>query len=73
MHYFGMFALYLPWLVVAQEYAEKRPELRKRTFLTAGLLLIIAYIPVIRYALITPMPQGGEEFFTKLYPLFPSF
>ncbi len=72
MHYFGVFALFLPWIVVTQEYSAKWPELHKRTLLLASLGLVIAYIPVIRYALVAPMPRGGEDWFMKLYPMFPA-
>lgn len=71
MQYFGTFALYLPWLIVAQEYALKRPALSKRTFLIASLLLVLAYVPVIRHALIAPVPHAGDEWFDHLYPALP--
>lgn len=70
MHYFGVFALSLPWLMVAQEFATHRPELHKRTLLIASLLLVLAYAPVLRYELVAPTPRGGERFFTPLYPIF---
>lgn len=70
MHYFGVFALYLPWLVVLQEYSEKRPELHKRAFLIGSLALVIAYAPVLRYALIAPIPKAGDNGFEPMYPIF---
>lgn len=70
MHYFGIFALYLPWLIVLQEYSEKRPELYKRAFLLGSLALVLAYSPVIRYALVAPMPHAGDDGFKPVYPIF---
>lgn len=70
MHYFGGFALYLPWLIVAQEYALKRQELRKRTFLMVSLTLVLAYVPVIRHALVAPVPHAADSWFNNLYPVF---
>jgi hypothetical protein len=69
MHYFGGFAMYLPWLIVAQEYAVARPDLYKRAWLTVSLLLVLAYAPVIRHALIAPVPKAGDEWFDNVYPL----
>lgn len=70
MHYFGGFALYLPWLVLIQEYANRRTELATRTFLIATLSLLLAYIPQIRHALIDPLPRAADVWFERLHPIF---
>lgn len=70
MHYFGVFALFLPWLVLVQEIAERQPQHHKRTLLITSLLLVLAYTPVIRYELAAPAPRGGERWFRPLYPIF---
>lgn len=70
MHYFGTFALFLPWLVVAQEVGSWRPELHKRSLLVASLLLVLAYSQVLRYQLIAPTPPAGDQGFANLYPAF---
>lgn len=70
MHYFGIFALYLPWLIQLQEFTAKRPELYKRAFLIGSLALVLAYSPVIRYALIAPIPHAGDDGFKPVYPVF---
>lgn len=72
LHYFGVVALYLPWLVLAQQFAEHRAELYKRTFLIVSLLLLLAYAPQLRHSLIEPVPTGADEWFAKLYPIFPA-
>jgi hypothetical protein len=72
MHYFGGFALYLPWIVVAQEFALRRQDSYRRTLLVASLLLVLAYMPVIRHALVAPVPSAGDQWFRQLYPLFPT-
>jgi hypothetical protein len=72
MHYFGSFALYLPWLVVLNDYAVRRIELRKRVFLLATLGLLLAYVPQIRHALIAPIPTAGDPWLEHLYPIFPA-
>ena len=70
MHYFGGFALYLPWLVLIQEYANRRVELARRSFLIATLGLLLAYIPQIRHALVSPMPRAADAWFERLHPIF---
>lgn len=70
MHYFGGFALYLPWLIVTQEHAFQHPDQSRRTWLIVSLLLVLAYVPVIRYALIEPVPRAGDPWFDHLYPSF---
>lgn len=70
MHYFGIFALYLPWLVMAHDFASRREELHKRTFLIVSLALVLAYAPVIRHGLVEPVPKGGDDSFVRLFPMF---
>lgn len=70
MHYFGTFALYLPWLVLVQELAERWPEHSKRTLLVASLTLVVSYAPVIRHELIAPAPKSADLWFAALHPMF---
>lgn len=70
MHYFGTFALYVPWLVVVQELAARWPEHGKRTLLIASLALLLSYAPTIRHQLIAPAPKGADNYFAVLYPMF---
>lgn len=70
MHYFGTFALFLPWIIVAQEIGERRPELHKRSLLITSLILLLAYAQVIRYQLVAPLPRAGDTGFAPLYPVF---
>ncbi|HEY0941410.1 MAG TPA: hypothetical protein VGE08_15025 [Steroidobacter sp.] len=70
MHYFGTFALYLPWLVLVQEWAERWPEHAKRTLLLASLALVLAYAPTIRLQLVAPAPKSGDPWFAALHPMF---
>jgi hypothetical protein len=72
MHYFGNHALYLPWLVLAQGYVVQCPRLRNRILLVTTLLLLLAYVPQIRHALIARIPRAGDPWFEKLHPIFPS-
>lgn len=71
MHYFGAFALYLPWLVLAHDYASRHAELAKRTFLIATLALLLAYIPQIRYTLVAGTPVALDEWFDEFHQIVP--
>jgi hypothetical protein len=70
MHYFGTFALFLPWLVLAQEIGANQPERHRQALLVTSLLLVLAYAPVIRHELVAPGPVAGERWFKPLYPIF---
>lgn len=72
LHYFGGFALYMPWLVVLNDYVSTRMVIRKRAYLLGTLALLLAYVPQIRHALIAPIPRAGDLWFGRLYPIFPA-
>ena len=69
MHYFGGFALYLPWLVLANDYAAGKPDLSSRVFLIVTLALLLAYLPQLRYSLITRGDRAGDASFEQLHPM----
>lgn len=70
MHYFGTFALFLPWLIVVQEFTDRWPEHGKRTLLIASLALLLSYAPIIRHQLIAPSPKSADVWFAALHPMF---
>jgi hypothetical protein len=69
LHYFGGFALYLPWLVLIQDYIARHPQAQRRTLLVVTLLLLLAFVPQIRYTLIAPIPRAGDASFEQIHPL----
>lgn len=70
MHYFGGFALYLPWLVLAADAAMKRLDLEKKIFLGVTTAIVLAYAPALRYQLAQPMAPGGDPYFEGARPLY---
>jgi hypothetical protein len=70
MHYFGDFALYLPWLVLATDAASKQPKLQKEIFLGVTSAAVLAYAPALRYQLLEPMAPGGDAYFEGTRPLY---
>lgn len=69
MHYFGSFVLYLPWLLLAQSFLERRPEQRKLVMLSVSLVFLLAYWPAGRYQLALPLPLAGDANFRALRPI----
>lgn len=69
MHYFGSFALYLPWLVLLQEFCNKRPEHFKKAVLLAALAMILLYFPPLRHQLVMPMPLANDLAFRDTRPM----
>ncbi|MET0535443.1 MAG: hypothetical protein ABW171_14595, partial [Steroidobacter sp.] len=72
LHYFGGFALYLPWLVVMNDYVAPRMEMSKRAYLLTTLALLLTYIPQIRHSLVAPIPRAADLWFGRVYPIFPA-
>lgn len=69
MHYFGSFALYLPWLILLQDFCNKRPEHFKKAVLLAGLAMLLLYFPPLRHQLVMPMPLANDLSFRDTRPL----
>lgn len=70
MHYFGDFALYLPWLIVVDEFAKSRPQWAKKAYLLTTLALILLLFPVLRYQIVAPVSRTNDETFEDTRPLF---
>lgn len=69
MHYFGSFALYLPWLASIQEFARKHPERERPTVLATGLVLLLSYAPQLRYELLDTPPKAGDPWYARVSPM----
>ncbi len=59
LQYFGAFALWLSWCVVAQRCADARPRLRHTIVAGLALVCALAYVPALR-ALGATLPAGGD-------------
>ncbi len=69
MHYFGSFVMYLPWLVLAQTYLDRREDQRKLIMLSASLVLVLTYWLPGRYQLGSVMAPAGDSSFRSLRPI----
>jgi len=69
MHYFGSFALYLPWLTLVQEFCERSPQHSKRAVLLTVLGMLMVYFPPLRHQLVKPTPVAHDVTFREIRPM----
>jgi hypothetical protein len=69
LHYFGSFAIYLPLLVLAQASSVRWEHRHKLVVLSTALMFLLAYWMPIRYALVMPLPKGGDPTFAAMRPI----
>jgi hypothetical protein len=69
LHYFGSFALYLPWLIVAEGLANRLPSRRTLITLSATLALVLAYWMPGRYQLTAVSEPAADPSFRVLRPV----
>lgn len=69
MHYFGSFALYLPWLILIQEFCDRSPQHFKTAVLLTILGMLLVYFPPLRHQLIAPIPIANDRSFSEMRPL----
>lgn len=70
LHYFGDFALFLPWLLLAEHFAQRAPQHRKSILLGTTLALILMYAPPLRHQIAAPMPIANDTTFVPMRPMF---
>jgi len=69
MHYYGSFALYLPWLILVQEFCERSPQHFKRAVLLTVLGMLMVYFPPLRYQLVKPTAITNDISFREIRPV----
>lgn len=69
LHYFGSFAIYLPLLLFAQACSVRWEHRHKMVVLSTALVFLLAYWLPVRYALIAPLPIGGDPTFRAMRPI----
>lgn len=69
MHYFGSFALYLPWLILVQEFGERSPQHFKRAVLLTVLGMLMVYFPPLRHQLVKPTAIANDVTFREIRPM----
>lgn len=65
MHYFGSFALYLPWLVLLQQHCERFPGHFRKAVLLGSLALLLLYFPPLRHQLVSPLAVANDISFPE--------
>lgn len=69
MHYFGSFALYLPWLFLAQYCSTRWPDRRKTVTLLLSMVFALMYWVPGRYQLAGATAFAGDPAFRGLRPI----
>ena len=74
LHYFGSFALYLPWLVAAQQWAGEADVRRKgMTWCAVAAVFAIAFAPGIRHKLFERGVVSGDPYYDVTRAIYPAF
>ena len=70
LHYFGSFALCIPWLIALEQLTARRdPPTQRRLMLAASLVLVLAYLPSLRYQIANPPPVANDNNFANIRPM----
>lgn len=69
LHYFGSFALFLPWLIFADGLCARWPQRKKLVMLVSSLCLLLLYGPAMRYQLSSPAFPANDESFVVFRPM----
>lgn len=72
LHYFGSFALYLPWLIAAQGLVSRWPAQHKAIALLATLSLVLAYWMPGRHQLLIGYQPSADVGFRALRKMMPT-
>jgi hypothetical protein len=72
MQYFGSFALYIPWIIVAEDLASRREEQRRIVMLAVSLIAMLLYYHPLRYQLVAPWLPANDSAFSTLRPILTS-
>ncbi len=63
MHYFGSFAMYLPWLVLVEDCARRWQAHRRAVMLAASMVFLLMFSLPLRYSIPQPQLIGADENF----------
>ncbi len=66
LHYYGSFALFLPWLILVEELARKWEPHRKLVMLSTTLVFLLLYALPLRHSIPVPPTLGGALNFPAL-------
>lgn len=69
LHYFGGFALYLPWFVVLEEFVSRHAQHGRKLLLGVSLAVLLLYSMSLRYQLLQPNYPALDASFPALRPV----
>jgi len=73
LHYFGSYALYLPLIMLVDEHFHSNAEKARQAMTVLALALLVAYLPGLKFTLITPKIAANDPYYALTYDIFPDF
>lgn len=69
LHYFGNFALFLPWLFLADVFASRKPHRSKLIYLLTSLAMLLFYAFPLRHQVVAGVAKANDESFVNVRPV----
>ncbi len=73
LQYFGSYALYLPWILLADERFLRGRKKSREALAMASLVLLLLYAPAMKFLLFTPKITANDPYYALTYDLYPDF
>lgn len=73
LHYFGSYALYLPLILLVDQHFRSDAVKVRQALTVLALALLIAYLPGLKFTLITPKIAANDPYYALTYDIFPDF
>jgi hypothetical protein len=70
MHVYGSFALYLPWILLADEYVCRKNLDVRAVGLGLGLVLLLAFIPGLKTTFAARKTQSNDPYYALTHELY---
>lgn len=69
LHYFGNFALFLPWLLFAEHLAARKADKAKLIYLLTSLAMLLFYAVPLRLQTVGGVARANDESFVNVRPV----
>jgi hypothetical protein len=73
LHYFGSFALYLPWLLLLEDWLRKGTLKPVFAWGACAAVVVFSYLPGITGHLFAPQAAAGDPYYELTQPIYAAF
>jgi hypothetical protein len=73
LHYFGSFALYLPWILLIDERAQRIPQKAALVLTALAAVLALSFAQGVRFSLVVRKITGNDPYYALTADLYPKF